>query len=156
MLHETHLCKNPVSPFITLNHFLQISQDHIYWMHLSFSHWGCGQRRIASAARFKDFLSPTEHNWHHLIILNSDHSFTQAFIFPACGLTLSGIQGLGKSQVNICNIIFVYLYSFMVEWGQIGDWVLIPHSQACQWTSSVWEALGWQLLSKLQTFWLLM
>lgn len=65
--------KNPLSPFITLNHFLQISQDHIYWKHLSFPCWGCRQRRIASPARFKDSPSPTEHGWQSLILLNSNH-----------------------------------------------------------------------------------
>lgn len=72
--HMTFLsCKNPVSPFITLNHFLQISQDYIYWIHLSFSCWSCGQRRIASPTRFKDFLRPTPQDWRSFILLTSNH-----------------------------------------------------------------------------------
>lgn len=72
--HMTFLsCKNPVSPFITLNHFLQISQDYIYWIHLSFSCWSCGQRRIASPTRFKDFLRPAPQDWRSFILLTSNH-----------------------------------------------------------------------------------
>jgi len=64
--------KKPCPLFITLNHFLQISQDHDYWMHLSFSHSTAGQRLIASARRFKDFPTTSDRSWQSLILLNAN------------------------------------------------------------------------------------
>lgn len=64
--------KIPCPLFITLNHFLQISQDHDYWMHLSFSSSTAGQRRIAPAQRFKDFPTPSDRSWQSLILLNAN------------------------------------------------------------------------------------
>lgn len=79
--------KIPCPLFITLNHFLQISQDHDYWMHLSFSRSTAGQRRITPVQRFKDFPAPSDRRWQSLILLNANCPLSRVHSRQTCAHT---------------------------------------------------------------------